>query len=180
MGRVACALLLAVLATVPARAEEPSLDQMLGALKAAPDERSAGLLENEIKSRWQSAASPAVKLLLSRAMRELGENAPGDAVDSFDAALDLSPDLLEGWRGRALARARMGDSAGAVRDLQEAVRREPRDFAAFQELSHLAEGRGDLDGAVLAWRKVLELDPKSPEGAARLRSLQRLRLGQGA
>lgn len=173
-------LLLAVILAGPARAEDPSLDQMLGALRVAPDEHAAGLLETEIKSRWQAAASPAVKLLLSRAMREMGENAPGDAVDSFDAALDLSPDLLEAWRGRALARARMGDAGGAVRDLEEAVRREPRDFAAFQELSHIAEGRGDLDGAVLAWRKLLELDPKSPDGAGRLRTLRRLQLGQGA
>ena len=174
------AFLATVLLVLPARAEDPSLDQMLGALRVAPDERTAGQLETEIKGRWQAAASPAVKLLLSRAMRELGENAPGDAVDSFDAALDLSPDLLEAWRGRALARAQMGDVAGAVRDLQEAVRREPRDFAAFQELSHIAEAKGDLDGAILAWRKVLELDPRSPEGAAHMRALQRLRLGQGA
>ena len=172
--------LMLTLLAFPARADEPSLDQMLGALRVAPDEQTAGQLEKEIKARWQAAASPAVKLLLSRAMRELGENAPGDAVDSFDAALDLSPDLLEAWRGRALARAQMGDAAGAVRDLQEAVRREPRDFAAFQELSHIAESRGDLEGAILAWRKVLELDPKSPQGAGRMRTLQRLRLGQGA
>lgn len=172
--------LLAVLLPGVGRAQEPSLDQMLGALRVAPDERSAGLLETEIRTRWQNAASPAVKLLLNRARRELNENSPGDAVDSFDAALDLSPDLQEGWRGRAQARARMGDLAGAVRDLQEAVRREPRDFAAFQDLSVIAEGRGDLDGAILAMRKMLDADPKSPDGMVRLRALQRLQLRQGA
>lgn len=175
-------LLLAALlsATTPAQAEEPGLDQMLAALQAAPDDGTAALLEAEIRKRWQNAATPAVKLLLSRAQREMGENNPGDAVDSFDAALDLSPDLLEAWRGRALARAQMGDPNGAVRDLEEAVRREPRDFAAFEELSQIAEKRGDLDGAVQAWRKVLELDPHAHNGAARMQSLQRLQLGQGA
>ena len=172
--------LLLLLLAAPASAEEPSLDQMLGALRVAPDERTAGLLEAEIKQRWQAAATPAVKLLLSRALRELSENASGEAVDSFDAALDLEPGLLEAWRGRAQARAQMNDVAGAVHDLEEALRREPRDFLVLQDLSRIAETRGDLTGALLAWQKFLELDPRSPEGAERLRLLRRRAVGQGA
>ena len=103
-----------------------------------------------------------MQLLLARGARELSENAPSDALDSFDAALDLSPDLLEGWRGRALARRALGDYAGAVRDIQELLKREPRSFLAFQDLSRVAEARKDWHGALVAWQKVLELDPHTP------------------
>ena len=153
------------------------VDGMLTALRSAPNEDAAAALEGQIRAKWLEAASPALRLLLSRGMRELNEGAAGEAVDSFDAALDLDPDLIEAWRGRAQARSRLGDAAGAVRDIQELLRREPRSFAALQDLSRMAEGRADWRGALAAQQKLLEIDPRTPGGQARLRDLRRLALG---
>lgn len=157
-----------------------ALDTMLGALRAAPNEAAAGALEGQIREAWSNLASPAVKLLLSRAAREMEEGAAGEAVDSFDAALDLEPDYLEAWRGRAQARMRMGDPAGAVRDIQEVLRREPRHFAALEDLSRIAESRNDWRGALAAWQKALELSPRTPNGRDRLKDLERRALGERA
>ena len=157
-----------------------TLDTMIGALKVAPNDEVAEALEGQIKQAWTNQASPAVKLLLSRGEREMEEGAAGEAVDSFDAALDLEPDLLEAWRGRAQARVHMGDTAGAVRDIQELLRREPRHFAAFEDLSRIAESRGDWRGALAAWQKALELSPRTPGGKDRLRDLERRALGERA
>lgn len=170
----------------PASAQAPpgqpapkvAVENLLAALKAAPTEASAAALEAQIRTLWGDAATPAVKLLLARGARELSEGAPGDALDSFDAALDLSPDLLEGWRGRAQARRALGDYVGAVRDIEELLRREPRSFVAFQELSRIAEVRRDWRGALAAWEKVLELSPRTPGGQERLRDLRRRALGE--
>ena len=165
----------------PALAQTPpksSIDKLLAALKLAPSEQAAAALEAQIRALWAETATPAVRLLLARGARELSEGAPGDALDSFDAALDLSPDLLEGWRGRAQARRVLGDYVGAVHDLEELLRREPRSFAAFQELSRVAEARHDWRGALAAWQKVLELSPHSPGGLERLRDLRRRALGE--
>jgi len=174
------ALLLALLAAVPAFGQSrpnPALDGLLAALRAAPSEDAAAALEAQVRAKWLDAASPALRLLLARGMRELGEGSAGDAVDSFDAALDLDPDLLEAWRGRAQARARLGDAGGAVRDIQELLRREPRSFAALQDLSHMAEARSDWRGALAAHQKLLEVDPHTPSGQSRLRDLRRRALG---
>jgi tetratricopeptide (TPR) repeat protein len=177
--RLLAACVLAMLAApVAAQAPRPSdTDQLLTALKAAPDEQAAAAMERAIRARWAQAATPAIRLLLARARRSM-EASPGEAVDDFDAALDLDPSLVEAWRGRAMARFRGGDADGAVRDLQEAVRREPRDFAAFQDLSRMAEGRHDWKGALAAWQRVLEISPRTPGGSARLRDLRRRALGE--
>ena len=155
----------------------PAVDGMLTALRSAPNEDAAAALEGQIRAQWLEAASPALRLLLARGMRELNEGAAGEAVDSFDAALDLDPDLIEAWRGRAQARSRLGDAAGAVRDIQELLRREPRSFAALQDLSRMAEGRADWRGALAAQQKLLEIDPRTPGGQTRLRDLRRRALG---
>lgn len=179
MTRRALVLLLALVG--PALAQAPPkkpIDNLLAALKAAPNEEAAAALEAQIRTLWAQAATPAVRLLLARGARELSEGAPGDALDSFDAALDLSPDLLEGWRGRAQARRTLGDYVGAVHDIEELLRREPRSFVAFQELSRVAEARHDWRGALAAWQKVLDLSPHTPGGLERLRDLRRRALGE--
>lgn len=175
MRRLAAALLLL---SGGALAQAPPLDNLLAALKAAPNEQAAAALEVQVRELWLRAATPAVRLLLVRGERELSEHAPGDALNSFDAALDLEPDLLEGWRGRAEARRSLGDYVGAVHDIEELIRREPRNFLAFEELSQIAESRRDWRGAYAAWGKVMELSPCTPGGQERLRDLRRRALGE--
>ena len=169
-------LLFLLLLAGPAAAQ--GTDNLAAALKAAPNEAAAVALEAQIRETWARAGTPAVKLLLTRGAREMSEGAPGDALESFDAALDLSPDLPDGWRGRSAARRSLGDYTGAVRDLQELLRREPNSFIAFQDLSRLAEVRGDWKSALLAWQKLLELDPQTPGGQSRLHDLKRRALGE--
>jgi len=172
---------LLILLAAPAFAQTPSkpnFDNLFAALKVAPNEDAAAAIEAQIRTQWAEAATPAVRLLLSRGTRELSENAPNDALDSFDAALDLSPDLLEGWRGRATARRALGDYVGAIKDIGEVLKREPRSFAAFQDLSRIAEARGDWKSAYAAWQKVLEISPHTPNGQDRLKDLRRRALGE--
>jgi tetratricopeptide (TPR) repeat protein len=163
--------------TPPSETRTQLLDRLFGMLQVAPDERAAGALESAIQSQWIGAATPAVKLLLLNGLRGLNENRPQDALDDFDAALDLQPDLVEAWRGRALARARLGDTKGAQHDFEETIKREPRQFEALQDLSRLAEQAGDWKGAYAAWSRVLAIDPMSPGGVDRLKDLKRRAFG---
>ena len=183
MKRFAAALL--VLLAAPAAAQAPpqpdrqaTLDRLLGLLQVAPDETAAASVEGSIQGQWLAEATPATKLLLLHGFRELTENEANEALDDFDAALDLQPDLQEGWHGRAMARARLGDTAGAERDIEEVMKREPRQFAALQDLSRIAEQRGDWKGAYEAWSRAMQIDPKTQGGADRLKDLKRRAFGE--
>jgi tetratricopeptide (TPR) repeat protein len=168
---------------VTARAQSPAekqaaTDHMLDALKAAPDEQSAARLEGQLEQTWLRAGSPAVTLLMSRGLRSLQAGQDNEAVGSFSDAIVLQPNVAEAWHQRALARYHAGDVNGAIHDLEETVRLEPRDFAAFRTLTDIAAGREDWKGAYAAWQKVMELDPKTPNGEERLRLLKRRAVGE--
>jgi tetratricopeptide (TPR) repeat protein len=180
-------LLTVPMAGLPARAEpipgqpaeaKTAGNRLLDALKAATSEHEAAMLEAGLLNVWLDAASPAARLLATRGMRDLQAGATGEAIDDFDAMVVLEPALPEPWHQRAIARFRAGDSDGAVADIEQTLQREPRHFAAFGLLSHIAEARGNWRGAYEAWQKLLELDPMTPGGQDRLKMLRQKALGQ--
>jgi tetratricopeptide (TPR) repeat protein len=153
-------------------------NKLLDALKHAPNEAAAATLELQIRQLWLTAGTPAVTLLMNRGLRELHAGANDDAIEDFGDAITLDPRLAEAYRQRAVARYEAGDTPGAIADLQATVQQEPRDFAAFETLSHIAEAREDWNSAYTAWQKVMEIDPKTPGGEDRLNELKRKALGQ--
>ncbi len=154
------------------------LEQMLNALHSAPSEEEAAALEQRIRQAWIESGTPAVTLLMTRGLREMLAGAAEDAQADFDAVLTLDPNLAAAYDRRAMAKYQQGDVAGAIRDIEETLRHEPRDFSALQDLSHIAESRNDWAGAYAAWQKVMEIDPKTPGGEDRLNDLRRRALGE--
>ena len=153
-------------------------DHLLDALQSAPDERAASALENQLEETWLRAGTPAVTLLLSRGLRSLKAGQDEEAVGAFSDAIILQPELAAAWHQRALARYHAGDVNGAIHDLEQTVRLEPRDFSAFRTLTDIAVAREDWKGAYAAWQKVMELDPKTPHGEERMRLLKRRAVGE--
>ncbi len=154
------------------------IDNLLTQLKVAPDEQVAALLERRIRDAWIKSGSPSVVLMLQRGMRELSAHDLDRALDAFDSALVLEPDYIEGYHRRAVARFEAGKYALALEDIQEALTREPRHFLVLQTLSRIAEARKDWKGALAAYKRCLDIDPKTPGGAERLAILQKKVTGE--
>lgn len=179
MRRALPALVLAVLLSpLAAQAQRPDprkaeLDQLLTALATAPSDETAALMERRVMQLWLQSGGPTVAMLLSHGARNLSTGAPDDAVSDFDAAVVLAPDCAEAYARRAAGRYEAGDVAGALRDIQEALKREPRHFAALHTLSVIAENQGNLPGALAAWKQVLALDPHTEGAQERLKQLTR-------
>lgn len=163
---------------VPIARPTPELEQLLADLAGATNPDMARRTEQLISQLWLKSGGPAVALLLAKATRALQAGQAMEAVADLDAALVLEPDLIEGFALRAEARFEAGDYNGAVRDIQQALQREPRHFGVWRSLSRFAEARGDLAGALAAWRKLLEIDPQTSEAQARLLELTRKVEGQ--
>jgi tetratricopeptide (TPR) repeat protein len=177
--RIPAFLLIGLLAASPAWADKAAdarhaeLDRLFKALRAAPDETAAAMLEQRIRTLWTQEGSAAALLLLSRGDREMQARDANEAVADFDAVLALEPAFAEGFNHRAAARAALGDYAGAVRDIEATLELDPRHFPALEGLSHIAEQQGNWRGALEAWQRALDIDPLTPGGLDRLDKLQK-------
>ena len=154
------------------------IDALLNALKAAPNEQTATLLEERLQNTWLKAGTAVTTLLISRGLRSMKAEQWDDAIDCFNDAIVLKPDFAEAYRQRGLAKYQGGDTPGAVADLGEAVKLEPREFFAYRSLTEIATARQDWKSAYLAWQKVMDLDPKTSGGEARLRDLKVKAVGE--
>lgn len=187
-------LLLAMALAAPAAAAPPAaapptetpaatrpateLNALLDALKAAPTEPAAAVLQARIAELWVRQGGPAAGLLLNRGARNLKADAADEALADFNAALTLSPNFAEAYNRRAIALFELGDYPHALLDLREALRLDPRHFSAFATLSRIAEARQNWKGALEAWQKVLEFSPNTPDGVTRLKALRIKALGE--
>jgi tetratricopeptide (TPR) repeat protein len=163
-----------------AKEKRDALEKMLDGLRTAPTEQVASALEDKIRQLWLEGGSPAVTLLMSRGLRETNSGAADEAVAVFSDAIVLDPSLAEAWHQRAIARFRSGDTQGAVRDIQETLKLEPRHFGAWRTLERIAEAREDWKAAYDAWSHVLDIDPRTPNGEDRLKDLKRKAFGDNA
>ena len=161
----------------PAQVE---LDRAFDALRTAPDEPGAALVEQRIRQLLAARATPSITLLLARGQRNLSGNQPAEALEDFDAAITLAPDATDPWFGRALAAHAAGDAPAAARDLQQVLRLEPRHWAALQQLAAWQEEAGDAAGALRSFEAALAIHPRLRGGQARLRELRRKALGDDA
>lgn len=168
------ASLVLLLAAGPAIGQgRPDIDNLLNQLKIAPDEQAALVLERRIRDAWMKSGSPSAIVMLQRGMRELAAKDLDRALDAFDSALVLEPDWIEGYHRRAIARFEAGKYDLALEDIQEALTREPRHFMVLQSLSRIAEARKDWKGALSAFKRCLDVDPKMPGGTERLTMLEK-------
>ena len=156
-----------------AEARRAELDRAFAALKDAPDAAGAALVEARIRQLWAQAITPSVTLLLRRGVRNLEADQAEDALEDFDAAITLGPEVAEAWHLRAQAQARLGEAAAAARDLQESLRLEPRNWGALLTLAALQQELGNTAGALRSLDAALAIHPKLPGGAARREELRR-------
>lgn len=156
-----------------AEARKAELDRAFEALRTAPNEGGAALVEGRIRMLWAQAATPSVGLLLRRGGRNLEARLPAEALEDYDAAITLAPDFAESWFLRAQANLSAGSGAAAARDLQEVLRLEPRHWPALTMLAAIQNEAGDATGALRSLQAALAINPHMPGGAERLREQRR-------
>jgi tetratricopeptide (TPR) repeat protein len=170
MNRYAALMALSLLLAAAAPVDT---EPLFAALKTAPTTASAEAVEAALQVAWHDQATQSVQLLIDQAADKILAGHAKEALADCDAAIVLQPALADLWRRRADARLALGDEDGAAADLAQALSREPRLIPALVDLSQLEEARKSYKQALAAWQKVLDLDPKTQKGEARLDRLRR-------
>ena len=103
---------------------------------------------------------------LSQHFRAQGESAlaadPATALRDADRALRLTPESVSSYYLKAAALARFNQPDTAKRTLQEAARREPRNYVTWALLGDLAVRTGDAGAASSYYGWALSLNPRDP------------------
>ena len=122
-----------------------------------PDE-AAGIIAEIDHLRLRSGSDTA-DLLLGRAMKARASSDLPLALKLFDAVVDLYPDWPEAWSERATARFQSGDSAGAMADIAQTLKRDPRDIGALSGLAAMMLDAGNPEASLKVYDRALKLAP---------------------
>lgn len=139
------------------------LDRLFGQLKTSDDEEAAKGVAEAIQRVWLKSGSDTADLLMGRAVAAIAAKDFAAAEKMLDSILGIQPDWAEAWSKRAAVRFLRDDYDGAIADIDETLRREPRHFVALTGLGAILQ-KSDLDKRALeAYRRALDLYPEQPD-----------------
>jgi tetratricopeptide (TPR) repeat protein len=147
----------------PAVVRSQMLDRFFKRLQAASDEEEAKGLAAMIQHVWQHSDSDTANLLMERAALSLQARQYPLALSLLDKIVALQPDWAEAWNQRATARFLADDNDGAMADIDEVLKREPRHFGALTGMGMILQKAGLDKRALEIFRKVLAIYPHQPE-----------------
>jgi tetratricopeptide (TPR) repeat protein len=111
----------------------------------------------------------AARYPLMRGERALFLGDRGRALSAFDeaSAVATGSESIHNYLGTIFGR--LGDYSRATREFEEALRIKPVSVRAWNNLALARSLSGDGEGARAAWLRSLELDPRQPDIAGRLK-----------
>lgn len=140
-----------------------TLDKLFKRLATAGDADEAAGIAAAIDHVWMQSESDTATLLMARALAAQQAGHLPLALTLFDRLLSLEPGWAEAWDKRATTRFLGDDLAGAMTDLEQTLRLEPRHFSALVAMGFIYEKQGQDKRALEAFRKALALNPQQPE-----------------
>jgi tetratricopeptide (TPR) repeat protein len=147
----------------PAVARQQTLDELFKRLRAAPDPQEASDFAQAIERVWMQSRSDTANLLMHRALLAVQAENYALASSLLDKIVDLEPGWAEAWNQRATVRFRMDDSDGAMADIDQAIRLEPRHFGALTGMGMILQRAGFDKRALEIFNKALEIYPQQPD-----------------
>jgi tetratricopeptide (TPR) repeat protein len=145
---------------LPTPVEKPKmLAELYEQLGKAPDAKAAAPIMEGIESLWRLSGSDTVDLLTSRAERFAKAADLDLALKIIDATVDMAPDDAEAWHIRAKVHYLKKEYELAVADLRRALERDPKHYAAMNDLGVALEAIGAKKEALEAYRKALAVNP---------------------
>ena len=160
---LATAMLLLAYAPANADQTDPELDKLFAALQTSLSNASAASLERDIWTIWtRYPDDQAINRQMDRAIKMMNAGRLNDAEAMFSAIISRKPAFAEAWNKRATVRFFRGDDAGSANDILQVIKLEPRHFGALSGLGMIKVRKGDLQGALQAYRAAQRINPFLP------------------
>jgi tetratricopeptide (TPR) repeat protein len=139
------------------------LDALFKRLGKASSADEADGIAVAIDRIWLRSDSATADLLMRRGLKAMeGRHLPL-ALSFFDRLVALHPNWAEAWQKRATTRLLGGDLNGAVADMRQVIKLEPRQFPALAALGFILHKQGADKEALAVLRKSQKLDPQQPQ-----------------
>jgi tetratricopeptide (TPR) repeat protein len=138
------------------------LDGLFDRLRKAGDQGDAQRIAASIERVWLNSYSDTANLLMQRAMVSMQAGDYPLALSLFDKLVAFEPDWAEAWNQRATTRFLTGDTDGAMADIGEVVKLEPRHFGALAGMGMIMQGEGLEKSALKIFKKALGIYPLEP------------------
>ncbi|MDQ6702781.1 MAG: tetratricopeptide repeat protein [Pseudomonadota bacterium] len=154
-------------ALAPKPAPEAMRKQMLDALferlRNAGEPGDAQRIAASIERVWLQSDSDTANLLMQRATVSMQVRQYPLALSLFDKLVALEPDWAEAWNQRATTRFLTGDTDGAMADINQVMKLEPRHFGALAGMGMILQGAGLEKSALEIFKKALGIYPLDPD-----------------
>jgi tetratricopeptide (TPR) repeat protein len=151
---------------------------MFARLKAATEEAEAADVAADIWATWLESGSPTVDLLMERVGIALESGDTETAHELLDRVILLKPDYPEAYHRRAGLFLDAENYPEAFRDLNEALKLEPRHFGAWLGMGVMLEALGGEKEALESYREALAIYPLLPQARSAASRLAKKAEGQ--
>jgi tetratricopeptide (TPR) repeat protein len=139
------------------------LDDLFKRLAAAGDEEDSKPLAAAIERLWLRNESETANLLMQRAVASINAGHLPLALAILDKIVMLEPDWAEAWNKRAATRFLADDLDGAMVDINQVLKLEPRHFGALTGMGFMLKKAGLDKRALEAFRRALAIYPQQSE-----------------
>lgn len=142
-------------------ARAAQLDDLLGRLKGANDEREASQLEDRIFEIWSRSGDAQADSLFNQGLAALAYRDYARAQELFTGATQRVPEFVEAWNKLASVRYLQGDFSQAMRDADHTLLLERRHYGALAGRGLVLVALGDERGALTSFEMALAVNPAS-------------------
>ena len=149
------------------------LEALFATLRSTDDVGLSRASERRIWEIWLESGDPEVDRMVAAGIDDMSAGRVESAISRFARVIERAPAYAEGWNKRATAHYLNDELEASVADIRRTLALEPRHFGAISGMGLIFLERGDLRGALEAFRAVLTIHPHAPGARRRVEILER-------
>ena len=142
--------------------DDPRLEPLFSRLQSTQDPREAAQIQERIWDLWMYSEKEDLNALMKQGTFAMAARDFELALESFNALIELAPDLAEAWNKRATLFYLMQNYEASVADVKKTLALEPRHFGAIVGMGLIYESLGDQEAALEAFKRGLKVNPHMP------------------